>query len=150
MADFINIETFQIVRGHTPDLLKDPKMYPYKYRDEDGKLVEGPAMPACDRKYWKWNGLKVVEMKAAEKAAKDAELAAAARASKPYEKIMDEILGSFTGADLDKVLDNLSPAFDAGIRLRKFDVCRSRLARALQGNKITQTMHDVIKNILPE
>lgn len=150
MADFINIETFEIIRGHTPDLVKNPKLYPYKFYDEDGKLVNGPAMPTCDRKHWKWNGEKVVAMTTAEKAAKDTEIAAAARASKPYEKIMDEILGSFTGADLEKVLDNLSSQFDAGLRLRKFDICRSRLAKALQAGKLTQTMHDTIKNILPE
>ena len=150
MADFINVETFEIIRGHTPDLMKNPKLAPYKYRDEAGKIVEGSPMPACDRKYWKWDGKRVVEMTSGEKSTKDAVIASAVKASKSYEKIMDEILGSFTGADLEKVLDNLSPAFDAGVRLRKFAICRSRLAKALQGNKITQAMHDVMCDILPE
>lgn len=68
MADFINLDTFEIIRSaHTPDFINDPD-----YGNLNHKAYPQTTLPACDKKYWKRDGSKIIEMTVIEKEQVDA------------------------------------------------------------------------------
>lgn len=70
MADFINLNTFEISRSvNTPDYIKNTDYAPIKIRKDLGFPV---VLPKCDNKYWKRSGNKIIEMPQIEKAVVDA------------------------------------------------------------------------------
>ena len=67
------------------------------------------------------------------------------------DNIETEIFASFTDPDdLDQVSTALEAAFLIGSRRRNWGYVRSRVAKALQTNKITQAQYDIIDAILPD
>ncbi len=144
MADFIHDTTYEIRKSVSePDL--DGKPGWHRLKDKAGTHYN---LPSCDKKYWK--DFPPVEMTVQEKADKDAADAAASFNARTYDQITTDIFNSFDGADLVKVSDSLDTAFDVSIRKRNWAFARSRMAKALQTNKITQAQYDIINSKIPE
>ena len=146
--DYINIKTFQILRGRN--------ILDYTDWIEYNSIIDGKAvnrvLPNCDRKYYKYLNGEIKEMTANQKQTVDDNEALIIFNNRSKQQIFKEIREDFTASNekvfIIKLLNKYSSFSDA-VSDRDYDIARDIIDLAYSESDCTFEQATKIKGFLP-